>query len=80
MVLAFRDGARTGPSDADRETVSNERSIARTSPSTSAGLENGVTRAELIELVTHPALNAGWPAANTAVSIARKVFGEVDGQ
>jgi 4-carboxymuconolactone decarboxylase len=35
-------------------------------------LENGVTRDELIELVTHLAIYAGWPAANTAVSIARK--------
>ena len=39
-------------------------------------LENGVTRDELIELVTHLAFYAGWPAANTAVGIARKVFSE----
>jgi len=43
-------------------------------------LENGVTRDELIEIVTHLAFYAGWPAANTAVVMARKVFGEVDGQ
>mgnify|MGYP003504030744 FL=1 len=34
-------------------------------------IENGVTRDELIELITHLAFYAGWPAANTAVGIAR---------
>lgn len=43
-------------------------------------LENGVTRGELIELVTHLAFYAGWPAANTAVSIARGVFGQTERQ
>ena len=42
-------------------------------------LDNGVTRDELIELITHLAFYAGWPTANTAVTIARKVFGEVRG-
>jgi len=42
-------------------------------------LENGVTKDELIELITHLAFYAGWPAANTAVTVARKVFGEVQG-
>jgi 4-carboxymuconolactone decarboxylase len=41
-------------------------------------LENGVTRDELVELITHLAFYAGWPAANTAVSIARKVFAEAE--
>ncbi len=40
-------------------------------------LENGVTRDELIELITHLAFYSGWPTANTAVTIARKVFEEV---
>src|SRR4051812_40127259 len=39
-------------------------------------LENGVTRDELVELITHLAFYAGWPAANTAVTIARGVFEE----
>lgn len=43
-------------------------------------LANGVTKDELIELITHLAFYAGWPTANTAVAIARKVFGEVDGK
>ncbi len=39
-------------------------------------LDNGVTKDELIEVITHLAFYAGWPAANTAVTIARKVFSE----
>ncbi|HEY1709041.1 MAG TPA: carboxymuconolactone decarboxylase family protein [Rhizomicrobium sp.] len=39
-------------------------------------LENGVTRDELSETITHLAFYAGWPAAATAVGIARKVFEE----
>ncbi|MGY3265083.1 carboxymuconolactone decarboxylase family protein [Lysobacter sp. HA35] len=40
--------------------------------------QNGVTRDELIELITHLAFYAGWPTANTAVDVARKVFAEGD--
>ncbi len=39
-------------------------------------LENGVTRDEIIELITHLAFYSGWPTANTALSIARRVFEE----
>ncbi|GLQ98107.1 carboxymuconolactone decarboxylase family protein [Dyella mobilis] len=38
--------------------------------------QNGVTREELIELITHVAFYAGWPCANTAIEAARKVFEE----
>ena len=40
-------------------------------------LENGVTREEIGELITHLAFYAGWPAAMTAGRVARKVFDEV---
>jgi 4-carboxymuconolactone decarboxylase len=39
-------------------------------------LENGVTKDELAELITHLAFYAGWPPASTAVGIARQVFAE----
>jgi 4-carboxymuconolactone decarboxylase len=39
-------------------------------------LQNGVTREELIELITHLAFYSGWPTAATAVGIARRVFEE----
>lgn len=41
-------------------------------------VENGVTRDELIEMITHLAFYAGWPAANSAVGIAGKLFEELD--
>src|SRR3954464_3279118 len=37
-------------------------------------LDNGVTREELVEAITHLAFYAGWPAASTAVGIAREVL------
>ena len=37
-------------------------------------MENGVTRDEIAEVITHLAFYAGWPTASSAVSIARKVF------
>ena len=40
-------------------------------------LENGVSRDELIEVITHLAFYSGWPAANSAVTIAKRVFEEV---
>jgi len=40
-------------------------------------LENGVTKEELVELITHLAFYAGWPPASTAVGIARQVFSQL---
>jgi 4-carboxymuconolactone decarboxylase len=39
-------------------------------------LENGVSRTELVELITHLAFYSGWPTANSAVAVARRVFEE----
>lgn len=39
-------------------------------------LENGITREEIIEMITHLAFYSGWPTASTALTIARQVFGE----
>jgi 4-carboxymuconolactone decarboxylase len=41
-------------------------------------LANGVTREELVELVTHLAFYAGWPVANSAVPILRQAFQTAD--
>jgi 4-carboxymuconolactone decarboxylase len=41
-------------------------------------LENGVTRDEIVELITHLAFYAGWPNAMTAINLAQKVFAEAD--
>lgn len=39
-------------------------------------LENGISRDELVEVITHLAFYSGWPTAATAVGIARRVFEE----
>lgn len=39
-------------------------------------IENGVTRDEIVELITHLAFYSGWPTASTAIGIARQVLGE----
>jgi 4-carboxymuconolactone decarboxylase len=36
--------------------------------------DNGVTREELIEAITHLEFYAGWPNAVTAIAVAREVF------
>jgi 4-carboxymuconolactone decarboxylase len=37
-------------------------------------LNNGVTREEIGEIITHLAFYAGWPAAMTAGRVAKEVF------
>ena len=37
-------------------------------------LNNGVTKNEISEIITHLAFYAGWPAAMTAATIAKDVF------
>lgn len=39
-------------------------------------LTNGVTKDELVELMTHLAFYSGWPTAVSAVMIAKDVFRE----
>jgi 4-carboxymuconolactone decarboxylase len=39
-------------------------------------LDNGVTKTEIAEVITHLAFYAGWPAAVTARGIAMEVFEE----
>jgi 4-carboxymuconolactone decarboxylase len=39
-------------------------------------LDNGISKDELIEVITHLAFYSGWPTANTALPITRRVFQE----
>jgi 4-carboxymuconolactone decarboxylase len=39
-------------------------------------LDNGVTKDEIAEVITHLAFYSGWPGSMTAASIAREVFEE----
>ena len=41
-------------------------------------LENGVTREELVELITHLAFYAGWPNAMSAVTRVRELLGSAE--
>jgi 4-carboxymuconolactone decarboxylase len=72
---------RPGLSARDRSlvTVASLISLYRTNElpfHLKKALENGVSRDELAEVITHLAFYAGWPPASTAVAIARKVFEE----
>jgi 4-carboxymuconolactone decarboxylase len=40
-----------------------------------AGLRNGLTPAEITEVILHTAAYAGIPAANTAMAVAKEVLG-----
>jgi 4-carboxymuconolactone decarboxylase len=39
-------------------------------------LENGVTKSEIGELITHIAFYGGWPTAANAAQVAKEVFEE----
>jgi 4-carboxymuconolactone decarboxylase len=39
-------------------------------------VENGLTKDELIETITHLAFYAGWPSAMSAILIAKEVFSQ----
>ncbi|MBV1825383.1 carboxymuconolactone decarboxylase family protein [Komagataeibacter oboediens] len=41
-------------------------------------LENGLTKDEIIAVITQLAFYSGWPTAMTALSIARQVFADAD--
>ncbi|MEQ9642265.1 MAG: carboxymuconolactone decarboxylase family protein [Alphaproteobacteria bacterium] len=43
-------------------------------------LYNGVTREEIIGVITHLAFYAGWPRAMTGATIAKEVFAELDAE
>jgi 4-carboxymuconolactone decarboxylase len=39
-------------------------------------IENGVTREELVEVITHLAFYSGWPTAMSAMMIAKQVLSQ----
>ena len=71
--------ARPGLSRRDRSLVTVSALIAMNRPDQlrshlALARENGVTREELIEAITHLAFYAGWPSAVSAVSVAKEVL------
>ena len=70
---------RSGLSPRDRSlvTITSLISLYRTNElpfHLKRALENGVSHDEIIETITHLAFYAGWPAATTALQLARRVF------
>ncbi|MCU1379563.1 MAG: carboxymuconolactone decarboxylase [Acidimicrobiales bacterium] len=41
-------------------------------------IDNGVTKDELIEAITHLAFYAGWPNAMTAITTAKRLFSDAE--
>jgi 4-carboxymuconolactone decarboxylase len=72
---------RPGLSKRDRSLVTLTALVATYRPEQLRGhlrraLVNGVTKEEIVEIITHLALYAGWPAAMSAAAIANEIFDE----
>lgn len=70
---------RKGLSKRDRSLITCAALIAlnRTEQQTGhfqRALNNGVTKDELLEAITHLAFYSGWPTAMSAAQVAKKVF------
>jgi len=70
---------RPGLSKRDRSliTVATLVALYRTNelpPHLDRALDNGVTREELVEAITHLAFYAGWPSAMSAMTAVKRVF------
>ena len=73
------ENAALSPRDRSLVTITSLISLYRINElpfHTKKALENGVTKDEIIETITHLAFYAGWPPAMTALQIVRKVFEE----
>lgn len=71
--------ARPGLSQRDRSLITVSALIAMNRPEQlrahlARARDNGLSDAELVEVITHLAFYAGWPSAVTAIGVAREVF------
>lgn len=71
--------ARTGLSRRDRSLATIASLIAMNRPDQlrshiALGLQNGVTRDEIVEVIMHMAFYSGWPNAVVAIGVARQAF------
>jgi 4-carboxymuconolactone decarboxylase len=74
----WRD-AELSPRDRSVVTVSSLISLYRINElpyHVKIALDNGVTKREIIAMITHLAFYSGWPTAASAMTIANKVFEE----
>lgn len=62
----------------DRSLITCASLLTQGAPQLEAHLkiakENGVTKSEIVELITHLAFYAGWPKAWTAFNLAKSIF------
>ena len=70
---------RPGLSKRDRSLITVAALVALYRPEQLRGhlqraLVNGVTKDEIVELITHLAFYSGWPTAMSAASLAKDVF------
>lgn len=70
---------RPGLSKRDRSLLTVSALIALNRPEQlrhhlQRALQNGVAKTELIEAITHLAFYAGWPAAMSAVAVAKEAL------
>ena len=70
---------RPGLSKRDRSLITCATLIALNRTEQQVGhfqraLNNGVTKDELLEVITHLAFYGGWPVAMSAAQVAKKVF------
>lgn len=76
---------RPGLTPRDRSLVTVATLIANGSTEQLVGhlriaQQNGLTQDELKEVIIHLAFYAGWPRAMSAINVAKKVFGETEGE
>lgn len=72
---------RPGLSKRDRSLVTISALIALNRPDQlrshiKLGLQNGLTKDEIVETITHMAFYSGWPSAVSAVAVAKEAFAE----
>ncbi|MEK1874434.1 MAG: carboxymuconolactone decarboxylase family protein, partial [Rhizobium altiplani] len=72
---------RPGLSKRDRSLVTISALIALNRPDQfkshiRLGLQNGLSKDEIVETITHMAFYSGWPSAVSSVAIAKEVFAE----
>jgi 4-carboxymuconolactone decarboxylase len=70
---------RPGLSKRDRSLITCATLIALNRTEQQVGhfkraLDNGVTKDEIIEMITHLAFYGGWPVSMSAANVAKKVF------
>ncbi len=70
---------RPGLSKRDRSLVTITALIALNRPDQlrshiAIGLQNGLTKDEIIEAITHMAFYSGWPSAVSSLAVAKEVF------